>query len=164
MNRQALAALSLAPLLGASQTLMQASSIALLTVLIVALHRLALSPLRRALHGNAALLASALIAAALVTCCHLALQAWALPLSLTLGIYVELIAVQCVLFEFTLGRSARWRTALGILGSFATLHIALGGCRELLASGSPNLMPGALLMLGLALALINRARDRRAEP
>lgn len=164
MNRQMLAALSLAPLLGASQTLLQASSIALLTLVIVIVHRLALAPLRRLLQDHLTLLASLLIAAALVTCSHLALQAWALPLSLTLGIYVELIAMQCVLFEFTLGRAARWRTALGILAGFATLHVALGACRELLAGGNPTLMPGALLMLGLALALINRARDRRAEP
>lgn len=164
MNKPTLAALSLAPLLGASQTLVQAASIASLTLVLVILHRACMTPLRARLTGIAGECASLLIAAALVTCANLALLAWALPLHQTLGIYPELIAVQCLLFEYSLGRTAGWRPALTVLVGFAALHIALGACRELLASGVrlAGLMPGALLLLGLALALINLARNRRA--
>ncbi|MEG0636768.1 MAG: Rnf-Nqr domain containing protein [Pseudomonas sp.] len=165
MNRQLLAALSLAPLLGASQTLQQAATIALLSVLLVLLHRLCMTPLRRQLSGSAMELVSVLIAAALASCANLTLLAWALPLRQTLGIYPELIALQCVLFEYCLGRTGHWPRVLALLAGFATLHIVLGACRELLGSSGlrlASLMPGGLLLLGVALAIITRARSRRA--
>ncbi|CAM3741436.1 Electron transport complex protein RnfE [compost metagenome] len=166
MNRPWLAAVSLAPLLGATQTLLQASAIALCSLLVIGLHRLCMTPLRKVLDGSAKLFASVLLAALLVTCLELGLRAWALPLSLALAPYPALIAVQCLLFEFALGNNARWRTAAMTLAGFASLCIAMGLTRQLLGEFAnlrlASLLPGALMLLGLLLALYNRVRQRRA--
>jgi len=178
MNRSSLAILSLAPLLGASQTLVQAASMALLGVVALLVHRGLMTPLRSRLGAPAAELASLLLAAAVVTCQTLALQAWALELRQALGIYPELLAVSCVLFELGLGHSAGWRRVALLLGSYSALFLLLGASRELLTSGTlhlslaggpditglrlASLAPGALLLLGLLLALIKRACPKQA--
>ena len=76
MNRSLLLVTSLAPLLGASQTLLQATAMAGLSVSAILIHRACMTPLRAWLDGTAALLASILVAATLVTCQTLALKAW----------------------------------------------------------------------------------------
>lgn len=180
MNRSWLATLSLAPLLGASQTLVQAASMALLAVVAILVHRSLMTPLRGRLGATAAELASLLLAAAVVTCQTLALQAWALELRQALGIYPELLAVSCLLFEQGLGRDARWRRVAMLLGGYGALFLLLGASRELLATGTlhlsiaggpestglrlASLAPGALLLLGLLLALIKRACIKQATP
>lgn len=175
MKDKGLSALCLAPLIGASQSLVQALVIGLLTLCLVSVHRLLMTPLRERLEGFARDLASLTLAAALVSCAVLALKAWALPLSQQLGIYPELIAVQCLLFEHLLGRRAPWRRALALLLGFAVVLATLGAVRELLATASLDLTfgagptglrlaPGAFLLLALGLALFNRARSRRAVP
>lgn len=167
MNRAWLAALSLAPLLGASQTLQQATAMALLTSAAILIHRALMTPLRGRLDASCALLASMLLAATVVTCQNLALHAWALELHQALGIYPELIALSCLLFEQNLGMTARWRRVMLMLAGHGALFLLLGACRELLANGSlrlASLAPGALLLLGLLLALIKRACPKQATP
>ena len=163
MNNRALLALSLAPLLGASQNLLQATTIAALSLLGLSLHRLCMTPWRHTLHGQAALLASLLLAATLATYMELSLRAWALELYRTLGPYPALIALQCVLFEQALGRTHGWRQAMGVLIAFCGLHALLGLCRELLGTTGvqlSQLVPGALILLGLLLALFNRVQRK----
>lgn len=180
MNRSWLAALSLAPLLGASQTLLQATAMAALTLTAMLVHLACMRPLRRWLDGAAGEISSLLVAATLVTCQTLALHAWGLELRNALGIYPELIALQCVLFEQSLGKTVQWRRACGLLGGFCVLYLLLGTVRELLASGTlhltsisapdvtglrlASLAPGALLLLGVLLALIKRACPKQATP
>ncbi|MCU1721268.1 MULTISPECIES: Rnf-Nqr domain containing protein [unclassified Pseudomonas] len=178
MNRSWLAALSLAPLLGASQTLLQASAMAGLTLSTVLVHLACMTPLRRWLDGVAGEITSILVAATLVTCQTLALHAWGLELRNALGVYPELIALQCLLFEQSVGKAGR--RAFILLGGFCVLYLLLGTIRELLASGALNLTsisgpditglrlaslaPGALLLLGVLLALIKRACPKQATP
>ncbi|TDF82772.1 Rnf-Nqr domain containing protein [Pseudomonas sp. H9] len=166
MNRQWLTALSLAPLLGATQTLLNASAIAGLSVLLIALHHLAMGALQRWLTARGRVLASVLLAATLVTCLELSLRAWALPLYQALSPYPALIAVQCLIFEQAQGEKRRWSETARLLAGFAALCIALGICREVLANWAEirlaALLPGAFLLLGLLLALYNRVCLRRA--
>lgn len=167
MNRSWLAALSLAPLLGASQTLLQAATMALLTGVAVLAHRALMTPLRGRLDAFSAMLASVLLAAAVVTCQTLALRAWALDLQQPLGIYPELIALSCLMFEQSLGATRQWRRVALLLAGHGALFLLLGAGRELLAAGSlrlASLAPGALLLLGLLLALIKRACPKQATP
>lgn len=180
MNRSWLAALSLAPLLGASQTLIQAGAMALLTVMAVLIHQASITPMRNWLDGLKLEIASLLIAAAVVTCLNLALQAHALALHLSLGIYPELVALQCLLFDRSTGGRGGWRASAWLLAGICVVYVALGATRELLASGTlhlafdtapgatgvrlASLAPGALLLLGLLLALINRACPKQATP
>ncbi|ATR84477.1 NADH:quinone oxidoreductase [Pseudomonas sp. HLS-6] len=164
MNRHWLAGLSLAPLLGATQTLLQGASIAALSLLAILLHRLGMTPLRRLLTGIGAEVASMLLAATIVTCLELSLRAYALVLYQSLGLYTALIALQCVLFEHALVHAKSWRPPLSLLLGFAALCISLGVARELIGSGMrlAHLTPGALFLLGLLLALYNRTWRRRA--
>ena len=152
MNRSWLAALSLAPLLGASQTLLQAAAMAVLTSVAILVHRALMTPLRDRLDASCGVIASVLLAAAVVTCQTLALRTWALDLHQALGIYPELIALSCLLFEQSLGTPGQWRRVALMLAGHGALFLLLGACRELLANGSlrlASLAPGALLLLGL---------------
>lgn len=166
MSKQWLAALSLAPLLGATHTVLNASAIAVLSVLLIALHHLAMGALYPRLTVRGRTLASVLVAATLVTCLELSLRAWALPLYQALTPYTALIAVQCLVFEHTQSEQRRWSAALRLLSGFAVLCIALGFCREFLSEWAglrlAVLLPGAFFLLGLLLALYNRVCLRRA--
>jgi electron transport complex protein RnfE len=166
MSRQWLAAVSLAPLLGITQTLLDACAIAGFSVLLITLHHLTMGPLHRWLAARGRMLASVLLAAALTTCLELSLRAWALPLHQALSPYPALIAVQCLMFEYAQSENRRWRDIAQLLGAFAALCIALGLCRELLAGWAglrlAALLPGAFFLLGLLLALYNRVCLRRA--
>ncbi|MFK8332430.1 Rnf-Nqr domain containing protein [Pseudomonas sp. BJa5] len=166
MNRQWLAAVSLAPLLGATGTLVNASVIGACSVALIAVHHLAMKPLHQGLSPASQLTASVLLAAALVTCLELSLRAWALPLYQALSPYPALIAVQCLVFEHALGHSRRWRETGSVLLGFAALCIALGVSREVLAGWAgvrlAALLPGGLILLGLLLALYNRVCLQRA--
>lgn len=180
MTRSWLTVLSLAPLLGASQTLVQGLAMAALSVSAILIHRICMSALRRRLDGFAGEIASVLIAAAVVTCQTLALQTWALELRNALGIYPELIALQCLLFEQGLGKAPAWRRTALLLGGFCAVYLLLGASREWLASGAihfsfssgpgttglrlASLAPGGLLLLGLLLALTKRACPKQATP
>lgn len=160
MSKQWLAAMSLAPILGATQSVLNAGAIAVFSVLLISLHHAAMRPLHRWLEDRSRILASVLLAAALVTCLELSLRAWALPLYQALNPYPALIAVQCVLFEYSQDERRRWRDVARLLSGFAALCITLGVCRELLAGWAglhlATLLPGAFFLLGLLLALYNR--------
>lgn len=178
MSRSWLLAISLAPLLGASQTLLLSAAMASLSVATVLAHRSCMTALRSWLEAPAARVASLLLAAALITCQTLALQAWALELHHALGIYPGLIALQCVMLEQAFGKPGQWRHVVRCLGGLCALYLLLGTSRELLATGTlqfnsfavPDasglrlaaLAPGALLLLGLWLALIKRACPKQA--
>jgi len=165
MSKHWLTAVSLAPLLGATQTLLNACAIAGLSVLLIALHQVAMGALRRALTDHSRLLASVLLAATLVTCLDLSLRAWALPLHQALTPYPMLIAVQCLVFEHARTDRQHWRQTARLLGGFILLCTALGAIRELAGWAGlrlATLLPGALFLLGLLLALYNRACLSRA--
>jgi len=166
MSRNWLAAVSLAPLLGATGTLIDASVIAGCSLVLITLHHLAMKPLHRGLSATSQMTASVLLAAALATCLELSLRAWALPLYQALSPYPALIAVQCLVFEHALGHSRGWREKTSVLLGFAALCIALGACREVLANWADvrlaALLPGSLFLLGLLLALYNRVCLQRA--
>ncbi|MHC6224360.1 NADH:quinone oxidoreductase [Pseudomonas sp. X10] len=162
MSRFWLIGIALAPLLGATRTLLQAGTIAVLSVLAVALHQAGMLLLRRPLQGLPYLLASALLACTLATCLYLGLRAIALPLALALGFYPALISLHCLTLDTLLPDEARWRALAAHLGAFVVLCLALGACRQWLANVAglhlASLAPGALLLLGLLLALYNRLR------
>ncbi|MCU7237032.1 Rnf-Nqr domain containing protein [Pseudomonas peradeniyensis] len=162
MNRFWLLPISLAPLLGATSTIVQALAISLCTILLVGLHQALMTPLRRHLEQAPRLWTSTVLAAALVTCLHLGLQVWAMPLAKQLGLYPLLLALPCLAIEQLPAQPGRYRLlGLGLLGLLAA-GLALGICRQLLADGLglhlAALAPGALILLGLLLSLYNHLR------
>lgn len=162
MNRLWFFSVSLLPLLGATRSLLQAAAICGCAVLLMVSHQALLTPLRRQLSGYLYLLASVLLIAALTSCLHMSLHAWALPLALALGHNPLLLSVQCLAADHLLPQQARWRSLALHLGGFVTAGLLLGALRQWLTSSTDlylaNLAPGALILLGLLLALYNRLR------
>lgn len=129
--------LMLAPLIGVSDTLVKAVGLWLMSVLIIALYGMTMKALRAWLSPGLRLAATVVTAATLVGCAELALQVWALELRQSLGIYLGLIALQCVLLEqngFFEHRPIS--SGLRLLGLFGALLITLGTLREVLGTGS----------------------------
>lgn len=162
MNRFWLLGISLAPLLGATQTVVQAAAIAACTVALMVLHQALLAALARPLQGATRLLASLLLIAALCSCLQLGLRAWALPLALALGHYPTLLSLQCLAADHLLPTQGRWRLLAVHLAGLVALCLLLGICRQWLGpvAGAhlATLAPGGLILLGLLLALYNRLR------
>jgi electron transport complex protein RnfE len=120
MNRFWLLPISLAPLLGATSTIVQALAISLCTMLLVGLHQALMTPLRSHLEQVPRLWTSTLLAAALATCLHLGLQAWAMPLAQQLALYPLLLALPCLASEQLPPQPGRYRQlGLGLLGLLA---------------------------------------------
>ncbi|MCS3512145.1 MULTISPECIES: Rnf-Nqr domain containing protein [Pseudomonas] len=142
--------LMLAPLIGVTDTLAKALSFLGLSALIVMLYGLAMHGMRRRLSTQSQLIASIILAATLISCVQVLLQAFALPLHQQLGIYLALICVQCVLLEhsgfFDPGQN---KARLQLFGLFGALLIILGLLRPITGT---TLMPVGFILLGLLLA------------
>ncbi|WP_027594201.1 Rnf-Nqr domain containing protein [Pseudomonas sp. LAIL14HWK12:I7] len=164
MNRDYVLVAALAPLLGTTQTLPMAAVMGGCAVLMVGLHQALLMPLRNRLHGAAYVLASLLILAGLASCLQLALRAWLLPMALLLGPYPALLCLTCLAMDRLLPEAGRWRSLLLHLGGLLAAYLVLGACRQGLGVQLANLAPGALLLLGLLLALYNHLRPGPAHP
>lgn len=168
MNRFCLLAVSLTPLLGATRTLHEGIAIGLCAVVMGSLHQLLLTPLRQRLASWAYVPASLLMLAALASCLQMALRAGSLPLALALGHYPALLCLQCLACDHLLRDQGRWRMLAGYFCAVFALCLVLGASRQWLANVAnlhvANLAPGALLLLGLLLALYNRLRPGPAHP
>ncbi|PAV73362.1 hypothetical protein WR25_22774 [Diploscapter pachys] len=79
-----------------------------------------MAPLRSHLAQGASLWASALLTATLVTCLHLGLRAWALPLAEQLALYPLLLALPCLACEQLLPQTHRYRQLCRGLGCMKT--------------------------------------------
>ena len=175
MNRSATLsnALVLTLLLGTSDSLAGALVALLIFATVVGLYGLCMPVLRSRLTGTSALLASLLLAATFTSCADLLAQRWLLPWQQTFGLYVGLIALQCVVLE----HHGFWRQSrverLKLCGRFGGLMLLLAGLRELSGHGSLGrglseywpglvvfsqglhlitLIPGAFILLALLLA------------
>lgn len=167
-------------------------SIGLLLVLgsIGLLHIILMHTIARLLHTNFKWLASAIIAAALVSMAGLVLQAYALKLYQTLGIYLPIIGVQCLLITCPETERQGTAKALLLVGYYCVAFLMLGFVRELLGNGSllsnaqwlfgssaskwqidlfppasclhlAVLAPGAFILLGIGLAVAKALRPPR---
>ncbi|MFK2913010.1 Rnf-Nqr domain containing protein [Pseudomonas sp. 3HC3] len=168
MTRLGLLAMSIAPLLGATRTLGEGATIGLCAVVMGCLHQLLLSPLRKRVASWTYVLASLLLLAALASCLQLALRAWLLPLAIALGHYPALLCLQCLASDHLLPDQRRWHVLAKHLGAVFASCLLLGASRQWLADHTElhlaSLAPGALLLLGLLLALYNRLRPGPAHP
>lgn len=168
MTRFWLFGTSLAPLLGATGNLTQAAAIGLCAIGLLTCHQALMNPLSRALQGSLRLAASLALAVALASCLQMALRAWALPTALSLGHYPALLCLYCITLDSHLPATHRWRALALHLAGLLTSCIALGTCRQALAQAAnlhlASLAPGALILLGLLLALYNRLRPGTAHP
>ncbi|MBV6825154.1 Rnf-Nqr domain containing protein [Pseudomonas sp. PD9R] len=128
--------LMLAPLIGATGSLVSAVGLWLMLIVVVSAFSLCMNALRPRLLPATHLLTSVLLAATLTSCAQLGAQVWSLQWHQHLGIYSGLIALQCVVLEQTgfSRRSLRDRTRLCVM--FGGLMLVMSLLRELIGSGT----------------------------
>jgi len=174
--------LMLAPLIGATGSLMTAAGFTLTFIMVTSVFALCMNTLRPRLLPATHLLASVLLAATLTSCAELGAQLWSLQWHQDLGIYAGLVALQCVVLDCTGFFQRTWPARLRLYGLFGALMVGLGLLRELIGRGtfgshlswltnaSPahregwilttdgglrltTLAPGGFILLGLLIAL-----------
>lgn len=166
MNKSLQHSLMLAPLIGATGSLINALGLWLMFVLVVSAFGLASNLLRARLVPNTWRVVCVLIAATLTSCAELAAQAWWLPWHQHVGVYAGLIGLQCVVLEHSGFFQTRWRDRLRLCLLFGGLMFSVSLLRQLLGSvelGLALLAPGGFILLGLLLAAW-QAWQRPAAP
>ena len=173
--------LGLCPVLGVTTTMENGIGMGLATTFVLICSNILVSALRKIIPPKVRIACFIIIIATFVIVVELVMQAYAYALFLTLGLFIPLIVVNCIV----LGRAEAFASRNGIVRSFAdglgigigfTLSLAaLGGIREVLGTGSFNLYgyggsvfgpsfepftfvvqaPGAFVCLGLMLCIMN---------
>lgn len=148
--------LGLCPLLGTSNSMVNALGLGLATIFVLACSNAAISATRRWVGEAVRLPVFVLIIAALTTCIELLMQAWTYELYQILGIFIPLITTNCVI----LGRAEAFAARNGIAraafdglmtgAGFALVLLVLGSLRELIGHGT--LLADMNLLFGPAAA------------
>ena len=146
--------LGLCPLLAISTTLINALSLGLATMLVMAASSGAVSGVRNFVPHEIRIPVFVLIIAALVTVIDLLMNAFVHPLYLVLGIFIPLITTNCIVLARADAFASKNRpldsvvdaTAMGL--GLTMVLVVLGGMREL--AGQGTLLSGIDLVFGEA--------------
>ena len=134
--------LGLCPLLGVSNSSVNAMGLGLATALVLACSNLCVSLVRGVVNTAVRLPAFVMIIAALTTCIELLMQAYTYELFQILGIFIPLITTNCVILGRADGFAAKHKPLIAsfdgfIMGmGFALVLLVLGSLRELFGSGT----------------------------
>lgn len=133
--------LGLCPLLAVSSSVVNATGLALATLIVLLGSNMSVSLLRGFLPPAARLPAFVLIIASFTTCVTLLMQAFAFELYLTVALFVQIIVTNCTI----LGRAESFASRQPLLASiwdglmmglgFGVVLIGLGAFRELIGTG-----------------------------
>lgn len=144
--------LGLCPLLAISTSVVNAVSLGLATALVMMASNGAISMIRNVVPNEIRIAVFILIIAALVTAIQFAMNAFAHPLYLVLGIFIPLITTNCIVLARTEAFAARNRVLPSLLdglmmglGLTAVLAV-LGAVREIIGKGT--LLSGIDLAFG----------------
>lgn len=169
--------LGMCPTLGVTSSAINGLGMGLATTFVLLMSNLVVSLIKNVIPGKVRIPSFIVIIAAFVTVVELLMQAYFPPLYKSLGIFIPLIVVNCIV----LGRAEAFASkntiyssgvdGLGMGLGFAFALTLLGAAREFLGSGKifdfaiyPEdygmllfvLAPGAFIVLGYLIALINR--------
>ena len=146
--------LGLCPLLGVSNSVVNALGLGLATMMVVMGSNIVVSLIRRQVTDAIRLPAFVMVIASLTTCIELLMQAYTYELYSILGIFIPLIVTNCII----LGRADAYASKNPILPSafdglmmgtgFAAVLVLLGAMRELVGQGT--LFSGMDLLFGPA--------------
>ncbi|GAB3373476.1 electron transport complex subunit E [Azotobacter armeniacus] len=134
--------LGLCPLLGVSNSTVNALGLGLATVLVLSCSSVTVSLVRSVVDTAVRLPVFVLIIAALTTCIELLMQAFTYELYQILGIFIPLITTNCVILGRADGFAAKHPPLQAgfdglMMGlGFATVLVVLGGLRELFGTGA----------------------------
>ena len=134
--------LGLCPLLGVSNSTVNALGLALATTLVLICSNAAVSLVRGVVNTAVRLPAFVMIIAALTTCIELLMQAYTYELYQILGIFIPLITTNCVILGRADGFAAKHDPARAaydglMMGlGFGSVLVLIGAIRELLGTGA----------------------------
>lgn len=173
--------LGMCPTLAVTTSLINGFGMGLSTLAVLVMSNLVISLLRKIIPNEVRVPAFIVVIASFVTILQFLLQAYLPTLNKSLGIYIPLIVVNCII----LGRAEAFasKNSVGIsvmdgvgmgLGFTAALSL-LGACREILGAGTilginiPNwdgisifiMAPGAFFVLAVIVAVQNHIRIRK---
>jgi electron transport complex protein RnfE len=174
--------LGLCPVLGVTTTMENGLGMGMATTFVLCCSNILVSALRSVIPAKVRIACFIIIIATFVTVVELLMQAFAYKLFLTLGVFIPLIVVNCIV----LGRAEAFASKNNILLSLAdglgigigfTLSLgAVGAVREILGTGTffGNALfgaafhpfafmvqaPGAFICLGLMLCLMNMVGNK----
>jgi Na+-translocating ferredoxin:NAD+ oxidoreductase subunit E len=171
--------LGLCPTLGVTSSAINGLGMGLATTFVLVMANLVVSLVKNQIPDKVRIPAFIVIIASFVTIVELVMQAYLPALFENLGLFIPLIVVNCIV----LGRAEAFASknnvissiidGLGIGFGFAFALTLLGGIREILGSGKlfdftifPEdyvmllfvLAPGAFIVLGYLIAIINRTK------
>jgi electron transport complex protein RnfE len=134
--------LGLCPLLGVSNSMVNALGMGIATALVLAFSNAAVALIRNQVTDAVRLPVFVLIIAALTTCIELLMQAFTYELYQILGIFIPLITTNCIILgraeAFAAKNSVAHASFDGLLmgAGFGLVLLALGTLRELLGTGT----------------------------
>lgn len=134
--------LGLCPLLGVSNSVVNALGLGLATALVLICSNIGVSLVRGVVNTAVRLPAFVMIIAALTTCIELLMQAYTYELYQILGIFIPLITTNCVILGRADGFAAKHNPLIAafdglVMGlGFALVLVVLGGLRELFGTGA----------------------------
>ncbi len=171
--------LGMCPTLGTTSSAINGMSMGLATMGVLVCSNVVISMLRKVIPDQVRIPAFIVVIASFVTVLQMVMQAYLPELYATLGIFIPLIVVNCIL----LGRAEAFASKNGVVDSFCdglgvglgfTVSLTiLGSVRELLGTGKIFdltvyneeygslifvLAPGAFIALGLLIALVNKLK------
>ncbi len=171
--------LGMCPTLGVTSSAMNGLGMGLATTFVLVMANIVISMVKSFIPEKVRIPSFIVIIAAFVTVVQLMMQAYVPSLYKSLGLFIPLIVVNCIV----LGRAEAFASKNGVISSaidglsiglgFSFALVLLGGIREILGSGkifdialySENyvslifvLAPGAFIVLGYLIAFINQIR------
>ena len=168
--------LGLCPTLGVTTSAINGLGMGLATTFVLVMSNLVVSLVRNIIPDKVRIPAFIVIIASFVTIVELVMQAYTPDLFESLGLFIPLIVVNCIVLgraEAFASKNTPWSSIVDGMGmglGFAFALTLLGGAREILGSGAvfgfkfieADLMlvfvlaPGAFIVLGYLIALINK--------
>ncbi|MDE7375588.1 MAG: electron transport complex subunit E [Muribaculaceae bacterium] len=174
--------LGMCPTLGTTSSALTGLSMGLATMFVLICSNCSIAAIKSLVPAQVRIPAYIIVIASFVTMLQMVMQAWLPALNASLGIFIPLIVVNCIL----LGRAEMYASKHGVgsslfdgigIGLGFTFALTLLGCvRELLGSGAvfglqvyPEsygsllfiLAPGAFIALGLIIAAYNAITAKR---
>ena len=171
--------LGMCPTLGTTSSAINGMSMGLATMFVLICSNIVISAVKNLIPDMVRIPAYIVVIATFVTVVQMCMQAFVPALYATLGLFIPLIVVNCIV----LGRAEAFAAKNGVVASacdgigiglgFTLALTLLGACRELLGAGKlfnltlvPEeygslifvLAPGAFIVLGYLVAIVNKLR------
>lgn len=171
--------LGMCPTLGTTSSAINGMSMGLATTFVLVCSNVVISLLKNLIPDLVRIPSFIVVIASFVTALQMCMQAFTPEMYATLGLFIPLIVVNCII----LGRAEAFASKNGVVASFCdgigmgigfTLALTiLGACRELLGTGKIFglqiwgedygmlmfvLAPGAFIVLGYLIAIVNKLR------